>query len=234
METKKILVVEDDEDICEILKFNLENDGFRVSVAHSAEEAIQLKLGVFDLFLLDVMMGKMSGFKLAEYIRKQKKIAAPIIFLTARDTENDSLTGFSVGADDYISKPFSVRELIARVKAVLKRSGSMGKTEDTIVIENMIVEMSSKRVIVDHKPVMVTKKEFEILQMLVENPQRVFTREAIMDYIWKDDIVVNERTVDVHITRLRKKLGDYGKAIINRSGHGYCFDADYLQNTQES
>lgn len=226
METQKILIVEDDEDICEILKFNLENEGFLVNVANSSEEALKQKLERYDLFLLDVMMGKISGFKLAEKIRKERSLNTPIIFLTARDTENDSLTGFSLGADDYISKPFSLREVIARIKAVLKRVGSLGVKEENIVMNDLVIDLAGKRVLVEKNEVSLTKKEFEILLMLMENHRRVYNRQAILNYIWKDDNVVSERTVDVHIARLRKKLGNYGKAFINRSGHGYCFDID--------
>jgi two-component system, OmpR family, alkaline phosphatase synthesis response regulator PhoP len=228
MKTQRLLVVEDEEDICEILKFNFENEGFWVDVANSAEEAIKLKLERYDLFLLDIMMGKMSGFRLAEIIRKERRITSPIIFLTAKDTENDTLTGFSLGADDYISKPFSVREVMARIKAVLHRTQTTTKMEDNVIIKNMIIDVSSKKVIVDNVPVILTRKEFDILHMLSENQGKVFSRETIMDYIWKDDIIVSERTIDVHIARLRKKLGNYGKAFVNRSGYGYCFDADCL------
>jgi len=225
MKGYKILVVDDEQDLCEILKFNLENEGFAVDVAYSAEEAINLKLNKYDLLLLDVMMGKMSGFRLAEKIRKERKLSVPIIFLTAKDTDNDALTGFSLGADDYISKPFSVRQVIARVKAVLNRTKSTGRTEENIVIEKMLIDVNSKQVIIGNKQVNLTKKEFEILLLLVESQERVFSREEIMDYVWKDDVIVGDRTVDVNITRIRKKLGSYGQALVNRSGYGYCFDS---------
>jgi len=179
----------------------------------------------FDLLLLDVMMGKMSGFRLAEKIRKERKLKIPIIFLTAKDTENDTLTGFSLGADDYISKPFSIREVVARVNAVLKRSSSKIKEEKQIVVKELILDLSKKKVELKGKSVKLTKKEFEILQLLIENESKIFSRDEILDYIWKDDVVVVNRTVDVNIARIRKKLDNYGKALTSRSGYGYCFDS---------
>ncbi len=228
MKGYKILVVDDEQDLCEILKFNLENEGFAVDVVYSAEEAINHKIENYDLLLLDVMMGKMSGFRLAEKIRKERKLYIPIIFLTAKDTDNDALTGFSLGADDYVSKPFSVRQVIARVKAVLKRTKSTGRKDENIRIEQMEVDVNSKRVKINNKQVNLTKKEYEILLLLIENQDKVFSREEIMDYVWKDDVIVSNRTVDVNITRIRKKLGEYGKALINRSGYGYCFDSNKI------
>ena len=224
MKGYKILVVDDEQDLCEILKFNLENEGFAVDVAYSAEEAIKHKIENYDLLLLDVMMGKMSGFRLAEKLRKERKLYIPIIFLTAKDTDNDALTGFSLGADDYVSKPFSVRQVIARVKAVLNRTKSTGRKDENIKIEQMEVDVNSKKVKIGNMPVNLTRKEFEILLLLIENQDKVFSREEILDYVWKDDVIVSNRTVDVNITRIRKKLGEYGKALINRSGYGYCFD----------
>lgn len=224
MKNYRILVVDDEEDLCEILKFNLESEGLKVDVAYSAEEAITKKLDKYDLLLLDVMMGKMSGFRLAEKIRKERKLAVPIIFLTAKDTENDTLTGFSLGADDYISKPFSIREVIARVKAVLNRSKSLTKEDKVISIKELKLDLVKKKVELHGKLVKLTKKEFEILQLLIENQDRIFSREEILNYVWKDDVVVIDRTVDVNIARMRKKIGEYGKALISRSGYGYCFD----------
>ncbi len=223
METK-ILVVDDEKDICEILQFNLENEGFTVDTANSAEEAIEKISGEHRIILLDVMMGGMSGFRLAEKLRKQGN-KVPIIFLTAKDTENDLLTGFSIGADDYISKPFSIKEVVARVKAVLKRTTKQEQhqSEEDIIVDKLKVSPGTKQVILDGTQILLTKKEFEILLLLVKNPVRVFTREEILDKVWKDEGYVLERTVDVHITRLRKKLGQYGHYIMNRSGYGYCF-----------
>ena len=220
----RILVVDDEKDICEILQFNLENEGFMVDTATSAEEALGMLSDEHQIILLDVMMGGMSGFRMAEKLRKQgNKI--PVIFLTAKDTENDLLTGFSIGADDYISKPFSIKEVTARVKAVLKRTNKQkeqGQPEE-IIVDKLKISPETKQVVLDEMPVFLTKKEFEILLLLVKNPARVFTREEILDRVWKDEGYVLDRTVDVHITRLRKKLGHYGHYIVNRSGYGYCF-----------
>ncbi|MBN1184370.1 MAG: response regulator transcription factor [Bacteroidales bacterium] len=228
MKNYKILVVDDEEDLCEILKFNLESEGFRVDVAYSAEEALTRKIEKFHLLILDIMMGKMSGFKLAEKIRKERKLSVPIIFLTAKDTENDTLTGFSLGADDYISKPFSIREVIARVKAVLKRTTSAVKEEKKLVVKDMKIDLVKKKIEIKGKTISFTKKEFEILQLLIENQGRIFTREEILDYVWKDDVVVVNRTVDVNMARIRKKIGHYSKAVVSRSGYGYCFDTTNL------
>jgi len=219
----RILVVDDEPDICEILQFNLENEGFEVSVAHSAEEALNVISDDIHLILLDVMMGGMSGFRMAEKLRKQDNLT-PIIFLTAKDTENDMLTGFSIGGDDYIAKPFSIKEVIARVKAVLKRNPAESQTASVLLEHDGIqLNLETKQLKLNNIPVILTKKEFEILYLLMKYPERVFTREEILDRVWKDESYVLERTVDVHITRLRKKMGAFGSCINNRSGYGYCF-----------
>ncbi len=221
----KILIVDDEEDLCEILQFNLESEGFKTDVAYSSEEALKKPLENFSLILLDVMMGKMSGFRLADKLRKERKMDIPIIFLTARDTENDTLTGFNLGADDYIPKPFSVKEVIARVKAVIKRtSDEFNKQKQIIEIEGLKLDKIKKKIIADKKTVNLTKKEFEILQLLMQYSGRIFSRDEILDRIWNDEVIVIDRTVDVIITRLRKKIGKYGKYIISRSGYGYCFE----------
>jgi DNA-binding response OmpR family regulator len=228
MANHRILVVDDEEDLCEILQFNLENDGFQVDVANSAEEALALDLSVYDLLLLDVMMGELSGFKMANLLKKNETLAKiPIIFLTARDTENDMLTGFTIGADDYISKPFSIREVVARVKAVVRRREpevTEKVKEETVQYENLIININQKKTLVDGVEVALTKKEFEILKLLVGNCERVFSREEMLSRIWTDEVFVLDRTIDVNITRLRKKIGPYGKNIVTRLGFGYCFE----------
>ena len=222
---KHILIVDDEEDLCEILQYNLGNSGFDTKVAHSAEEALKTDLSVFDLILLDVMMGAMSGFKFADHIRKNLNINTPIIFLTAKDTENDILTGFNLGADDYIPKPFSVNELTARVKAVLKRSKSeKAKTQAILKFGEIGLDTLRKRLIVDEEKSDLTKKEYEIIKLLLENPARVFSREDLLENVWGSDVIVTERTVDVNITRLRNKLGKYGKCLKNKTGYGYFFE----------
>lgn len=210
MNKYRILVVDDEEDICEILQFNLANDGYEVDVAHSAEEALEKNIASYDLLLLDVMMGEMSGFKMADVLRKQKNTESiPIIFLTAKDTENDIITGFSLGADDYISKPFSIRQVQARVAAVLKRT--CGKQEEqsdnrNLQYQDLLLNIEKKKVTVAGEEVELTKKEFEILRLLLAHPGKVFSREDILFRIWEDDVVVVDRTIDVNITRLRKKI----------------------------
>lgn len=224
----KILIVEDDKDICEILEFNLSNEGFEVECAHSAEEGLEVLDSSHSLILLDVMMGEMSGYKMAEKLRKENN-SIPILFLTAKDTENDMLTGFSVGGDDYIPKPFSIKEVIARVRAIVKRAGVPAKEEtEDLVIGDLIISRSLKELTIGEEKIELTKTEFEILTLLAENPDRMYSRENIIDTLWDETTYVTDRTVDVHITRLRKKLGKYRGAITNRAGYGYRFDISKL------
>ena len=220
----KILVVDDEKDLCEILQFNLINEGFDIEVAYSGEEALNKSIERFDLLLLDVMMGGMSGFKLADTIRKELSLSVPIIFLTARETENDMLTGFNVGADDFLSKPFSIKELVARIKAVLRRGKTIEVKSKVISVDGMELDLNRKSVTIDHEPVLLTRKEFEILVMLVSNKGKYFSRHEILDRIWSDDVIVTDRNVDVNITRLRKKIGELGNCIKGRTGYGYCFE----------
>lgn len=229
MNNYRILVVDDEEDLCEILKFNLENEGYEVDTAHSAEEALKLDLTHYQLLLLDVMMGEISGFRMASMLKKEKDTAhIPIIFITAKDTENDTVTGFNLGADDYISKPFSLREVMARVKAVLRRTQAAAQnlTPEQIGYRSLVVDVVKKRCSIDGSEVQLTKKEFEILLFLLQNKGRVFSREDILNRVWTDEVYVLDRTIDVNITRLRKKLGAYGKCIVTRLGYGYCFEAE--------
>jgi two-component system alkaline phosphatase synthesis response regulator PhoP len=194
-------------------------------VAHSAEEALKRTLLNFDLVLLDVMMGPISGFKFADKLRKELKIDIPVIFLTAKDTENDILTGFSLGADDYISKPFSVNELTARVKAVLKRSYADRVNNKSIIqFSGIDLDTVRKRIIINDERVELTKKEYEILKLLLENQGTVFSREDLLMRVWGHDVIVTERTVDVNITRLRTKLGQFGSSLKNKTGYGYFFE----------
>ena len=229
MNDYRILVVDDEEDLCEILKFNLENEGYEVDTANSAEEALKMDISSYNLLLLDVMMGEISGFKMANMLKKDKKTAhVPIIFITAKDTENDTVTGFNLGADDYISKPFSLREVIARVKAVLRRTATVEteKAPEQITYQPLTIDITKKKVSIDDEEVALTKKEFEILFLLLQNKGRVFSREDILARIWSDEVYVLDRTIDVNITRLRKKIGIYGKRIVTRLGYGYCFETE--------
>ena len=229
MNDYRILVGDDEEELCEILKFNLENEGYEVDTANSAEEALKMNISSYHLLLLDVMMGEISGFKMANILKKDKKTAqVPIIFITAKDTENDTVTGFNLGADDYISKPFSLREVIARVKAVLRRTATsdMEKVPEQLSYQSLVIDITKKKVSIDGEEVPLTKKEFEILFLLLQNKGRVFSREDILSRIWSDEVYVLDRTIDVNITRLRKKIGIYGKRIVTRLGYGYCFETE--------
>lgn len=229
MNDYRILVVDDEEDICEILQFNLENEGYQVDTAHSAEEALKLKIADYDLLLLDVMMGEISGFRMASMLKKEKATAGiPIIFITAKDTENDTVTGFNLGADDYISKPFSLREVSARVKAVLRRTRQDPPKEQPsqLAYRSLRVDLDQKRTSIDGEEVALTKKEFEILRLLLQHRGHVFSREEILNSVWSDEVYVLDRTIDVNITRLRKKIGEYGKCIVTRLGYGYCFEGE--------
>ena len=229
MNDYRILVVDDEEDLCEILKFNLENEGYEVDTANSAEEALKMNISSYHLLLLDVRMGEISGFKMANILKKDKKTAqVPIIFITAKDTENDTVTGFNLGADDYISKPFSLREVIARVKAVLRRTATsdIEKVPEQLSYQSLVIDITKKKVSIDGEEVPLTKKEFEILFLLLQNKGRVFSREDILSRIWSDEVYVLDRTIDVNITRLRKKIGIYGKRIVTRLGYGYCFETE--------
>ena len=224
--SNKILIVDDEEDIREILQFNLENSGYKVVCAASGEEALIKVDDSVDLILLDIMMAGMSGYAVAERIRKEFKSNLPIIFLTARSDENSIITGFSAGGDDYISKPFSIQEVLARVKAVLRRSQpAQTHVGEAITINGLTVDNSTKNVRVDSVPVKFSKKEFEILWLLISHPGKLYSRESIIDVLWKDTPYVVDRTIDVHIARIRSKIGSYKSMIINKPGYGYTFIA---------
>ena len=219
----KILVVDDEQDICEILKFNIENEGYDVATANSAEEARTLLSSDIVLILLDVMMHGISGYQFAKQLR-DKGNTVPIIFLTAKNTENDMLTGFSIGADDYIAKPFSIKEVLARINAILKRTLSASKN-DTEIIEasGLTLNPLDKTVSFDGETILLTKKEFLIITLLLKHKGTFLTREEILSQVWEDDSLVLARTVDVHIARLRKKIGRYVDLIISRLGFGYMW-----------
>ena len=214
---KKILVVDDEADICNILKFNLDKAGYETATALSAEDA--------------VMMEGISGFQMAQMMKKNPESAKiPIIFITAKDTEEDTLKGFELGADDYIAKPFSVREVVSRVNAVLRRVGSASSDPSRLSYKTLTLDMNGKKAIVDGNDAELTKTEFEVLRILVSDIGHVFTRDEILGKVWPDDVVVLGRTVDVNITRLRKKLGKYGNNISTRHGYGYCFEDKQLES----
>ena len=222
----RILVVDDEQDLCEILKFNLETEGYCVDTVNSAEEAMKMDLPSYNLLLLDVMMGAMSGFTMAKKLKENPTtVGIPIIFLTARDTENDTVTGFNLGADDYISKPFSIREVLVRIRAVLRRTNEPEDTQQKIIkYKEMEMNIDRKVVTIDGEPIPFTKTEFELLHLLLSEKGYVFSRQELIDRIWPKDVLVLDRTVDVNITRLRKKIGRFSKCIVTRLGYGYYFD----------
>ncbi len=261
MEAKRILVVDDERDLCDILLFNLRAAGYEAEAAYSAEEALDLmtndellitndelrmtnksnllgssdsksyssffiRHSSFDLLLLDVMMPGMSGFELARRLKADERTASmPIIFLTAKDAEEDVLHGFGLGADDYVSKPFSLREVLARVKAVLNRKPSSAPAPKAeLQFEGLVVNVINKTICIDGQPVAVTRTEFELLKLLLEYRGQVFSRQQLLDSVWPKDVIVTERTVDVNVARLRKKLGRYGACLVSRTGFGYMFD----------
>ena len=228
----KILVVDDEQDICEILQYNLETEGYEVDTAHSAEEALVLKLTEYNLILLDVMMGEMSGFQMARRLKEDEKTShIPIIFITALEGEDNTVKGLNIGADDYMAKPLSMKEVKARVKAVLRRSfttqGSGPQAESTqkeIRYEGIVLNVEAKSAMMDGEALSLTKLEFELLKLFLQNPGKVFGRNDLLERCWPQDVYVLDRTVDVNITRLRKKIGHYGKQIKTRFGYGYCFE----------
>lgn len=224
----RILIVDDEENLCEILQFNIEGEGYLTEVVNSAEDALNLNLSTFNLILLDVMMGGISGFKFADKIRKDG-INVPIIFLTAKNTENDMLTGFNVGGDDYIKKPFSIKEVITRINVILNRTKKQTFSNEQILNFNeLTININNKSVCIAEKNIDLTKKEFEILVLLLSNKDKIFNRYRIMDNVWENDVIVSDRTIDVHITRLRKKLGSYGKNLLVKSGYGYYFSTQII------
>lgn len=219
---KRILIVDDEESLCEILQFNLEREGYETDTANSAEQAMKMNLKEYSLIILDVMMGAMSGFQMARYLKKDPETSGiPIIFCTARDNENDTVEGLELGADDYITKPFSIREVLARVKTVLRRS--CPETE-TLCFNTLKIDMHKMQCLIDGKEISLSRKEMELLILLLKNRGRVMAREEILRKVWSDDCSVLDRTIDVNITRLRKKIEPYGQYIKNRQGYGYGFE----------
>ena len=226
MKTYRILIVDDEPDLREILRFNLMAAGYDCEEAENADEALTKDIASFDLLLLDVMMPGMSGFELARQLKGDEATASvPIIFLTAKDTEEDMLHGFGLGADDYVKKPFSVREVMARVKAVLCRRESVEADKPkTLQYEGLVIDLSHKSVKVDGEAVALTKTEFELLVLLLTHRGKVFSRQQILESVWPQDVIVTDRTVDVNVTRMRKKIGRYANLIVSRQGFGYVFE----------
>ena len=231
MATERILIVDDEETLCEVLKLNLENEGYDVDTAFSAEQALTYDLKEYSLILLDIMMGEISGIKMAKMLKADVAIAdIPIIFCTARDTEDDMIMGLNLGADDYIMKPYTVRNVIARVKSVLRRTSNHKNTNNTLseksnrlVVDGLCLDLEFKRCTVDGEEVRLARKEFELLAYLIQHRGKICSREQIMSRVWSNEVVVLDRTIDVNITRLRSKIGAYGSYIVTRSGFGYGF-----------
>lgn len=215
MSSQKILIVDDEEALRAGLQAYLELEGYDVHSASSAEEAMGMDLKSYDLFLLDIMMDGMSGTEMASLLKNDPDTSeTPIIFLTARDADDEMVAGLNLGADDYIAKPYYIKNVVARIGAVLRRYRLMRKNGVSCDRKTLVCS-------VDGNPVSLPRKEFEILALMLENPGRIFTREELLDRIWPQNTVVVDRSVDVHITRLRSKIAPYGRNIVSRSGYGY-------------
>ena len=230
MAVERILIVDDEETLCEVLQLNLENEGYDVDIVFSAEQALTLDLKQYSLILLDIMMGEISGIKMAKMLKADVSTAdIPIIFCTARDTEDDMIMGLNLGADDYIMKPYTIRNVIARVKSVLRRaSGYKGNNiavekNNILQVEGLQLDLEFKRCLVDGVEIKLARKEFELLAYLISHRGKILSREQILSKVWSDEVVVLDRTIDVNITRLRSKIGTYGSYIVTRSGFGYGF-----------
>ena len=226
--TKRILVVDDEETLCDTLAFNLAAEGYEVDTAYSAEQALSLNLSTYDLALLDIMMGEISGIQLARIMKSNPATASvSIIFCTAKDSEEDMIKGLDLGADDYIMKPYLLKAVLARIRTVLRRTSvsqpSVPKDTDRYSYKGLVLSARNRICTVDGNEVKMPKKEFEILLKLISNIGQVFTRQQLLRDIWTDEVVVLDRVVDVNITRIRQKIGNYGKNIVTRSGYGYGF-----------
>ncbi len=229
----KILVIDDEESLCEILKFNLEKEGYEVDCAYSAEEALEMDLSGYSLFIVDIMMERLSGFDFAKRVRNMSEIEnTPIIFCSALDGEDDTVMGLNIGADDYITKPFVINEVRARVRAVLRRiqatrqwqyNVSKSIYEPDITFHSLRIDRNVKQCFLGGQEVNLTKTEFDILLFLLTHRNRIYSREEIIRSVWSSDVVVTNRTIDTNIARLRKKIGEYGNNIVTRLGFGYGF-----------
>ncbi len=227
---ERILIVDDEETLCEVVKLNLENEGYEVDIALSAEQALTMDLKKYSLILLDIMMGEISGIKMAKLLKSNIETAdIPIIFCTARDTEDDMVMGLNLGADDYIMKPYTIRNLIARVKSVLRRTSNIHKdnfleeNQNILKVNGLQLDLEFKKCTVEGKEVRLAKKEFELLVFLIKHKGKICSREELLSSVWSNEVIVLDRTIDVNITRLRSKIGKYGSYIVTRSGYGYGF-----------
>lgn len=233
-ETKRILVVDDEETLCDVMAFNLEAEGYVVEKAYSAEEALAYDLSEFDLILLDIMMGEISGLQLVRIMRSNPAtVSVPVIFCTAKDAEDDMIRGLDTGADDYITKPYSLQTVLARIRTVLRRASSSrdntySSSTPMLTVQFMGLQLSRRTHVcmVDGEEVRMPRKEFEILFRLLSDRNRVFSRAELLSEVWPGETVVADRAVDVNVTRIRQKIGRYGRHIITRSGYGYGFMDD--------
>lgn len=230
----KILLIDDEEPICEILKYNLEKEGYEVDCAYSAEEALDLDLRQYSLCLVDIMMERLSGYDFAKAVRKNPETAnLPLIFFSALNGEDDTVMGLNIGGDDYITKPFVISEVIARVRAVLRRSMAMNMAKEksketeqpakTVSFEELSVDLDDKVCTLDGEDLNLTKTELGLITFFLQHRNRIYSRDEIIKKIWPDDVIVTTRAIDTNIARLRKKLGRYGNNIVTRMGFGYGF-----------
>lgn len=227
---ERILIVDDEETLCEVVRLNLENEGYEADIVLSAEQALTMDLKRYSLILLDIMMGEISGIKMAKILKSNVETAdIPIIFCTARDSEDDMIMGLNLGADDYIMKPYTIRNLIARVKSVLRRTSnthkdnSLQENQNILKVNGLQLDLEFKKCSVEGKEVKLAKKEFELLSFLIKHRGKICSREELLCSVWSNEVIVLDRTIDVNITRLRSKIGKYGSYIVTRSGYGYGF-----------
>lgn len=234
----RILVIDDEESICDILQYNLTKEGYEVDTAYSAEEALELDLAKYQLFIVDIMMGDLSGFDFAKRLRNVTATEfTPIIFCSALNEEDEKVMGLNIGADDYVTKPFSISELVARVRAVLRRTAAAAgaqaqQAEDSeyetdLTFKTLRIDRNAKLAYLDNEVLALTRTEFEILQFFLTHRNRIYSRQEMISSVWGEDIVVNNRTIDTNITRLRKKIGQYADNIVTRQGFGYGFKETY-------
>ncbi len=224
MPKSRILIVDDEKMIRNAVKEYAEFEGFETAEAADGMEAVEIcREKDFDCIVMDIMMPRLDGFSAVKEIRKTKQI--PVIMLSARGEEYDKLFGFEIGADDYVVKPFSPKELMARIRAVIKRSGAVGQTAEKLTFDGLEINMKGREVIVDGKPASLTLKEYDLLFYLVKNKGIALSREKLLEEVWGYDFYGDDRTVDTHIKMLRNSLGDYRRFIITLRGMGYKFDA---------
>lgn len=233
----RILVIDDEESICDIFQYNLTKEGYEVDTAFSAEEALEMDLSKYQLFIVDIMMGDLSGFDFAKRLRNVSATEyTPIIFCSALNEEDEKVMGLNIGADDYVTKPFSIREVLARVRAVLRRTAAANAStqvaedseyETDLNYKTLRIDRNAKLAYLDNEALALTRTEFEILQFFLTHRNRIYSRQEIISSVWGEDIVVNNRTIDTNITRLRKKIGQYADNIVTRQGFGYGFKETY-------